>query len=789
MRSLQTVSVHSLVEFALQSGDLTPGGFQRRDRAWQGTQGHQRVQRSRPAGYQSEVEIAWRLDDSDPPLEVRGRIDGLYSSATPLILEEIKTTTLSLDLLGENDHPLHWAQAQCYACMYARQQQLSEISIHLTYYNLDSREEKTFQRRYSLAELQSFFDELVARYLAWMRRQLAWQAQRDRSIANLEFPYAQYRPGQREMAVAVYKAIRDSQRLYLQSPTGVGKTIAALFPAVKALGQELVTKIFYLTAKTPGRLAAETALEAMRQAGLQLKSVTLTAKEKICFCPPVNCDPQVCVFARDYFDKARLALQEIDQHQAYTRPVIEAIARRYQLCPFEFSLDLALWVECIICDYNYAFDPRVYLHRFFDFDAEPYTFLIDEAHNLPDRARSMYSAELDKAAVLDLQRQVKPHLPALAKKLGAINQVLLAQRKACQAAGQPAQVEHTLPEELLKAVRDFSQKAEDWLALNQPAEFRPALLEFYFQCSSYLRTAEYFDTYYVSYFERQGQAGLKARLFCLDPAPVLAGRLARSRSAVFFSATLLPLDYFMQLLTGAEAHPWQVFPSPFPPENVSLLVHNGIATRYTQRAGSYAEIAAAIEAVCRARRGNYLVFFPSYAYLSAVHALLQERFPDSQLLVQDRGMAEAEREAFLARFTTGSQETLVGLAVMGGIFGEGIDLVGERLVGAVVVGVGLPQVCLERDLLKTYFDAQNGSGFAYAYQYPGFNRVLQATGRVIRSETDRGIILLIDERFTQTRYRQLFPAHWRGFHIVQTASDIAAQLERFWLPSGRSNLC
>jgi DNA excision repair protein ERCC-2 len=341
-------------------------------------------------------------------------------------------------------------------------------------------------------------------------------------------------------------------------------------------------------------------------------------------------------------------------------------------------------------------------------------------------------------------------------------------------------VAHKPPDALLKAVREFNQKAEDWLVLNQPADYRQALLEFYFGCSNYLRTAEYFDTFYVSYFERQGQGNLTAKLFCLDPAPMLAGPLQRSQATIFFSATLLPMDYFMKLLTGDANHPRRIFPSPFPTENVSLLIHSGIATRYTQRAESYADIAAAIETICRARVGNYLIFFPSYAYLDAVLDLLRERLPDHQILVQGRSMTETEREAFLDRFSEGSTETLVGLAVLGGIFGEGIDLVGERLIGAVVVGVGVPQVGLENDLIKEYFDRENGSGFAYAYQYPGFNRVLQATGRVIRTESDRGTIVLMDERFTQTRYRHLFPKHWRGYQVVQNPEEIRDKLARFW---------
>jgi DNA excision repair protein ERCC-2 len=393
----------------------------------------------------------------------------------------------------------------------------------------------------------------------------------------------------------------------------------------------------------------------------------------------------------------------------------------------------------------------------------------------------MFSAELDKRTVLDLQHDLKPHLPELAKKLGSINKILLEVRKTCQAQEKDALVEYVAPDKLIKAVREFSQKAEDWLVLNQAAEFRQELLEFYFLCSNYLRTAEYFDSYYVSYFERQGPADLKTKLFCLDPAPLLAVALERSQSAVFFSATLLPIDYFMKLLTGDIDHPRRIFQSPFPEENVCLLIHSQISTKYVDRADSYAAIASAIETICSTHVGNYLVYFPSYAYMAAVLELLKASLPERQLLVQDRAMTEAERDVFLSQFSANNQETLVGLAVMGGIFGEGIDLVGERLIGVVVVGVGIPQLGLERDLIKAYFDRQGGRGFAYAYQYPGFNRVQQATGRVIRTETDRGIIVLIDDRFNHARYRQLFPAHWRGVQVVHNASELNDRLTKFWL--------
>ena len=779
-QKIHHVSVRSLVEFMLQDGDLTPGSFQKPGRAQAGIQGHKRVQRSRPDGYQSEVEVIFEIPDEQPRIEIRGRIDGLYPTQTPVIIEEIKTTTLAVDLVPENHNLLHWAQAPCYAYIYAQQKNLSKIRIHLTYYQLDTETEKTFERDFTLTELDVFFNALVTAYLAWFRKVRERRYQRDQSIQELDFPYEDYRPGQRDMAVAVYRAIQANERLYSQAPTGVGKTIATLFPAIKALGLGLADRIFYLTAKTPGRLVAEETLDDMRRAGLKLKSVTLTAKEKICFQPVVNCDPEECIFARNYFGMVKAALEEIDQQDAFTSPVIEQIARAYEICPFEFSLDLALWMDCIICDYNYAFDPRVYLRRFFDLKTDLNIFLIDEAHNLPDRARSMYSAELDKKTVLELRRALKGHLPRLVKDLGAINNLLLEKRKACQSEELAALVEHELPEDLLKVIAKFVQNAENWLALNQPTEFRQALLDFYFDCTNYLRTAEYFDTFYVSYFERLGQSDIKAKLFCLDPAPMLATPLERSQSTIFFSATLLPLDYFKKLLTGSVDHLAQAFQSPFPLENVHLMIHNRISTKYKEREASYTPIASAIETICSAQVGNYLVFFPSYTYMTAVLELVKERLPGEQLLIQSRGMTETERESFLNKFSTDNSDTMIGFAVMGGIFGEGIDLVGERLIGTIVVGVGLPQICLEQDLIKGYFDKHSGNGFAYAYQYPGFNRVLQATGRVIRTETDRGIIVLIDERFSHTRYRRLFPMHWQGFQIVQDEGELKDHLEGFW---------
>ena len=466
---------------------------------------------------------------------------------------------------------------------------------------------------------------------------------------------------------------------------------------------------------------------------------------------------------------------------SFTRPVIEALAKKHQVCPFEFSLDLALWVDCVICDYNYAFDPRVYLRRFFDNNRDDYAFLVDEAHNLPDRAREMFSAALTEQAVVDLWPQLNDALPSVATALSHLNRQLAEKRRICEQNDQGSVVETEPPSDLLQATRKFIDQAENWLVMNQPAPFRQPLLDFYFACNNYLRTAEQFSPAYVSYFELARRTGLHAKLFCLDPAPSLADPLTRSRATIFFSATLLPMDYYQQLLTASTQHYQMQLPSPFPDEQRRILLHNRISTKYANRSDSYLPLAETIEAVASAQTGNYLVFFPSYSYMEAVVERLTTAYPQRQLLIQERGMAEADREAFLARFTADNQETLLGFAVMGGIFGEGIDLVGRRLIGAVMVGVGLPQLCLERDLIRDYFRAYNNRGFEYAYQYPGLNRVMQAAGRVIRTEIDRGVIVLVDDRFAQYRYKTLFPPEWQNFHLVQDAQTIRQVLEAFWL--------
>ena len=703
--------------------------------------------------------------------------------------------------------PLHWAQARFYGFIHARENALKELVIQLVYLELPVGEVTGFRQTFSFAELSDFFTSTTAEYVVWLRERHHWCLARDASIAALSFPFPQYRPGQRELAVAAYRVLANGGRLFLAAATGIGKTISTLFPAVKALGEGKLERIFYLTARTVGRGIAEKALVDLRRAGLKLRAVTLTAKEKICVREGHPCDPLTCPLARGYYDRVKPAIREALNQDEITRSVLEVVGQKHQVCPFELSLDVSVWVDAIICDYNYVFAPQVYLHHHFAEDGGVYAFLVDEAHNLVDRARDMFSADLEGRELLDVKRAISKATPRCAK---ALAQLHTAMRKLSNAtdpqeepveASDPSSELNLFPvkaatirkqddgvstslefsESLIEPLEAALDEAERWLVKNQPADFREALLALYFQLHSFRRTAEAYDERFVTIIE--SDPAIKVRQFCLDPSLLLRKALARGKAAIFFSATLTPMDYYRTLMGGDPEDPALQLASPFPPENLAVLVQDRIQTHFKGRAESLGDVVAAIETLVQGRRGNYLVYFPSYQYLHAVLQEFQTSYPTVPVLAQRPGMTERERDDFLTAFSTEHGKTLVGFAVLGGIFGEGIDLVGDRLIGAVIVGVGLPQLCLERDLIRDYFQPHNSLGFEYAYTFPGMNRVLQAVGRVIRSETDRGVVLLIDSRFSETRYRRLFPAWWKYVRVRQSFG-IKTALETFWTTSG-----
>jgi DNA excision repair protein ERCC-2 len=750
------VGVRELVSYVLRGGDLRQG-FIGSSRAIDGIRGHQRIQRQRPDAYQAEVGLNHLHETKDYALYISGRVDGLLVDGDRVLVEEIKTTTAPIDRLRQSQDPTHWGQLQVYAYMVALQAELAALSIRLTYYQLDTEEILELERQVGFEALQRFFDDLLRRYLDWANTLWRWHRRRSEALAELSFPFDGFRPGQRHMAICTYRRIRDGGHLMIEAPTGIGKTMGTLFPAAKALGEGHVEKIFYLTARTTGRLAARAAAEALNADKACLKTLVLTAKEKICPLPETTCDPDECPNAKGHYDRVNTALATLYDSDLVDAEALTVCAQRYAVCPFELSLDLALWVDLIVCDYNYVFDPRVRLRRFFEEGAGDYAFLADEAHNLVDRAREMYSATLNKSAILALRREIREKYPAIYKVLGRINAWMLKARKGCDSE-DGAYAEQAAPEDLYPHLRDFHRRSEAALIEGKHATDSGALLEQYFAVHRFLRGAEQFDASYRTCYHRTG-SDLDVRLYCLDPARQLGETLAACRTGVFFSATLRPEDYYRRLLGLPDSTETLLLPSPFPPEHLAVTVDSRVSTHYRDRRKTCDAVAKRILG-CTQDGGNHLVFFPSYAYLEMVHTRLKALAPGIEFRVQTPFMTEAQRDAFLNCFQAASVEGCVGLVVLGGIFGEGIDLVGDRLTGAVVVGVGLPGICLERDLIRDYFKALGRDGFAYAYTFPGITRVLQAVGRVIRNASDRGKVLLLDKRYRTARYRRLMPPHW-----------------------------
>jgi len=772
------ISVRELVEHILRSGDLERSAFRTGQRnTLEAIRAHQKIQASRPAGYDREVTVCRRFETERFILDISGRIDGVMSTPDSTVVEEIKTTTGDIETLARAENPLHWGQVKCYASLYADECGFDRIVAQLTYYHLGTGEIHEIQRTFKREELEEFFRSLVERYLDWAETLTEWYRIRDDSIAELVFPFETYRAGQRAMAAAVYTAIRDGGRLILQAPTGTGKTMGVLFPALKALGAGLTGKIFYLTARTTGKSIAEQTIDIIRERELRIKSLVLTAREKICLNPGVSCSADECGYARGFYDRINDALAAMFRIDAFTREAIEDVAQRFRVCPFELSLELAQWADCIICDYNYAFDPTVYLRRFFLEDNSDFTFLVDEAHNLPDRAREMFSAELAKQPVLDLRRTIGQALPEVRRCLGTINTRFLELRKCCDTPDRTIYGQEA-PSSLFMPLNRFIRTAEKWLVRNISAPFREALIDWYFEASGFLRVAERYDDSYATLYEKDSR-DMKVKLFCIDPADQMKEALSRCRSAVFFSATVVPTDYFKHLLGCGDRDSELMLPSPFPPEHLRVIIANRVSTLYKRRDMTKHTVARSIAAFIQEHRGNYLVFFPSYEYLTLIHDIVAAEFPGFETIVQERGMTEAERAEFIGRFCRDNPETLAGFAVMGGVFGEGIDLIGDRLTGAVIVGVGLPGISPERELIRDYFARILNAGFEYAYLYPGMNRVLQAAGRVIRSETDRGAILLIDERFGTARYVSLFPREWETVH-VHDEEELRNVMDIFW---------
>ena len=771
------ISVRNLVEFILRAGDLDNRRSTASGNAMlEGTRIHRKIQKKMGALYEAEVPLKYIYHTETYQLQVEGRADGIFEMDGVMTIDEIKGTYRDLNKIKE---PVvtHLAQAKCYAYMYAMKKNLSAVKVRMTYVNLDTEEVRYFHFDYSFEEIEDWFLEIIMQYQKWADYRIEWHEIRQNSIKQLQFPFS-YREGQKQLVTYVYQTIVHKRKLFIEAPTGVGKTISTVFPAIKAIGENKAEIIFYLTAKTITRTVAENTFSLMREYGLSMKSITLTAKEKICPMEEAVCNPDACPYAKGHFDRINDALYDCITHEMFfDRTTVETYAKKYQVCPFEMSLDLSLFADAVICDYNYVFDPHVYLKRFFgDSVTGEYLFLVDEAHNLVDRGREMYSAALKKEDFLALKKLVKNVSPKMEKQLESCNKALLAMKRECDEYEVLLSIAP-----FLNLLTKLHATMEQYLEDHIEGEAHDEILQFFFEVSHFLETNDRVDEKYVMYTELEENEDFSIHLFCVDPSTNLKECLERSVSTIFFSATLLPIQYYKKLL-GGNSEDYEVYAaSTFSQEKRKLLVVNDVTSKYSRRSEcEYLKIAAAIHSVVKGKQGNYMVFCPSYLFMEKIATAYEEHFLETEMemLVQSSHMNEEDRETFLQYFEAGDH-SIIGFCVLGGIFGEGIDLKHDRLIGSMIVGTGLPQVCHERDIIMHYFDDEGESGFDYAYRYPGMNKVLQAAGRVIRTTEDEGVIALLDERFLQGEYLRLFPREWNDYSVTNH-QNVLNEVQEFW---------
>ena len=794
------ISVRQLVEFILRSGNIDSGFFISNNRALEGTRVHQRIQKIRKKEvedanglYKKEVQLQIEYEHKDIRFCIEGRADGLVVSEGHATIEEIKSTFQSLSNLEKNTDHWHWAQAKCYAYMHAISQELaslSGISCSLIYGHVESGEWITFTEAFTFDALEAFFRGLIEKYWDFAKLEADILAEGQQTGQALPFPFGTYRAGQRELAVAVYASIQQNKKLFSQAPTGIGKTMATLFSAVKALSKGFGEKIFYLTSKNVQRHLAEDALMKMHDKGLRMRSITLTAKDKICFrANGRSCNPGHCTCANGHFDRVNAAILDCIQNETtITRTVVEAYARKHQVCPSEYALDLSLFCHVIICDYNHVYDPKAKLKRFFQdigkVASNDYILLHDEAHNLVDRGREMFSIGLHRKTFANLRKTLGRKHPLystfgeVAKKLRTISDADAATDIDTSTA---IGTDLSIFELAAFFQEEFAAACESWFKENpdggSDAELAEEILTLYFTALDYVRVADLFDERYTIYKEPD-----YLRLFCLDPSYLLGLEQKKARSCVFFSATLTPLPYFRGMLGDNSEDDYLLrLGSPFPRQNLCMVVEGRLSTKYKHREQSLDAITDRLHTMVQAKAGNYMAFFPSYAYLNQVYERFMERYGnaiDIEVIRQQQGAGD--EADFLARFDELGIASLLGFAVLGGAFSEGIDLKGKRLIGAAVIGVGMPQISQERDVIANHFTSTGQKGFNYAYIYPGMNKIMQAAGRVIRAEDDQGVVLLIDSRYSEGDYYGLFPEEWKGYIRLTSRDRLEDTLEMFW---------
>lgn len=769
------IGVRDLVSFLYATGDLSSDNFQNVV-ALEGTQAHQHLQNKYEADDISEYAITHTHVKDDKEIIISGRIDGLIKRDNQTVLEEIKSSKKNIfdnHFFYNNEH---LAQLKMYAYMYMSINNLFDITTHLTYIQVADYKTRTFDMYFSKEELSTFFFNSVNDYMQWLLMLEEHQLEKEHSIKTLEFPFPTYRKGQRDMMKYVYNTTKQKEILFAVAPTGIGKTMASLFSSIKALDDEK-QKIFYLTAKNQGKQIAVEALTMLNQKGSKTKGIEITSKDTICFLEKRDCDPKKCLFAKGFFDRLTEAVQDIFSNEyIMTRKVIETYARNHQVCPFEFALYVSYFVDVIICDYNYVFDPRVHLIRYFDDDTYRPILLIDEAHNMINRSRDMYSASIKKSDLYKLRKSTSKIKPSLR---GPIKRVIdwFDNYEVEMGDNMIAKNDH-MDDSFSEKIIYLMKKIQNTLKENPDLPNKSEVMEGYLELLNYSVIMAYYDSAYKTNVIRD-KDDMTLSLTCLDASKYIYQTLDKKvSSSVFFSATLTPITYYKSLISAANGYEMGIN-SPFDNNRLKVIINDKVNTRYKNRQATIEPIIETIKTVIETKKGNYIIFFPSYQYLNEVSAQLPKDL-DADLIIQSRDMTLLSKDNALSALKKNSDKSQLGLFVLGGIFSEGIDYAGDMLNGVIIVGVGLPMLNHFNDQLKTYYEDTFKKGFDYAYTYPGMNKVIQAVGRVIRSQSDYGIAILIDDRFSTNKYQRLMPKNWQNKGYVNNDTDLKETLALFW---------
>ena len=772
------LSVHQLVDFLLRSGDIDNRVFNRSSQT-EGSRLHSVYQSSQGKNYISEYPLRKQFLIDNIEIVLQGRADGIIKkSEKEYIIDEIKTTVIELEEFRQENLEWHLGQAKCYAYMFADALKLDSIGVRLTYIKQGKNSKKLIDEyHYQISELERDVYGYLDEYLEFYHVIMRLSEERNASIAQLTFPFKSYRKGQKSFSKAVYEAVQNKGKVFIEAPTGIGKTMSAIYPYVKYLKEDDLSKIFYLTAKATGKDNAHKALNILKENGLNISDVIITSKEKICFCKGQSCNPDECPFTKGYYNKIKEILKEaILRYDDFDYDTICYIANKNQICPFELELDLSLFCDVIICDYNYVFDPISYMKRYFDEDASHYLVLVDEAHNLVDRSKDMYSASIDEREFLKAKKSLKG-IPnrKIKNALARINKLFISYEDSYE-LGTTKVEDFSL--ETYKEFNHFITIYQE-VSKEENKAITKELTDFYIDVNKFLKIAELLSEHFLTYVKKESE-NVILKIFCLDASRFLASTYARVNSTALFSATLSPINYYVDVLGGdSSKDPNMILDSPFPKNNLKLLIAPKISIRYKNREKSYVDVANYIKAFVTNKVGNYFVYLPSYEYLDNILPLLD--FDENvDLFIQKKEMTEQEKQDFISNFHQNDERSKVGLAIIGGAFGEGIDLVGDSLIGVAIVGIGLPKINFESDEVVEYYKKNEVDGFSYAYTYPGMNKVMQAVGRLIRTESDRGVALLIDERYMWNDYKSLFKKEWSDYEVILSVDELKESLQNFF---------